>query len=47
MKLKSKCCGKYQRKAKACAKCPVMAVLSRKQRKRCLAKAKKRLAKSA
>lgn len=47
MKLKSKCCKKFWRKAKACKNCPVMAVLSKKKRRRKLAKAKARLRKAA
>lgn len=47
MKLKSKCCKKYKKKAKACKRCPLMAGLSRKERKRRLDKAKKRLAQAA
>ena len=30
MKLKSKCCKKYESKAKACKRCPIMAELSKK-----------------
>ncbi len=47
MKLKSKCCQKYKKKGAACGRCPLMASLSPKKRKQCLAKAKKRLAKAA
>lgn len=43
----SKCCKKYERKAKACSGCPVLAVLSRKQRKKLLAKARCRRGKAA
>lgn len=47
MKLKKKCCKKYERKAKACKRCPIMAMLSKKERKQTLKKAKKRLANAA
>lgn len=47
MKLKSKCCKKYRRKGKACKSCPVMAVLSKKKRRRKLKKARARLGKAA
>ena len=47
MKLKSKCCRKYKKKAKACQRCPLMACLSSKERKQQLAKIRKRLAKAA
>ncbi len=44
MKLKSKCCKKYIKKAEACRRCPLMASLSSKKRKQCLKKVKKKLA---
>ena len=44
MKLKSKCCKKYRKKAEACKRCPVMAALDPKQRKKRLEKAKRNLA---
>ena len=47
MKLKSECCDKYKRKAKACRRCPIMAVLTKKRRKKRLKRIKKRLAKAA
>lgn len=47
MKLKSECCKKYKKKGKACESCPLMAGLSRKQRKKVLGKARKKLAKAA
>ena len=47
MKLKSKCCRKYERKAKACGRCPVMMVLGRKKRQRRLLKIRRRLKKAA
>ena len=47
MKLKAKCCEKYKRKAKACARCPFMAVLSQKSRKKQLKKYRRKLAKAA
>lgn len=47
MKLKSKCCYKYEKKAKACRKCPIMGACSKKQRKKKLAKIKKKLNRAA
>lgn len=47
MKSKSDCCKKYEKKGKACEGCPLMASLSRKQRKKVLGKARKKLAKAA
>lgn len=47
MSAKDKCCGTYRKKAKACKSCPLMAMLGSKERKRCLAKARKRLEKKA
>ena len=32
-KLKSKCCKKFRKKSKACSSCPLMAALSKKERK--------------
>ncbi len=47
MKLKKNCCNKFRRQAKACRRCPVMAVLGAKQRRRRLKKIRKKLAKAA
>lgn len=47
MKLKSSCCAKYERKAKACKGCPVLAVLSKKKRRKKLDKVRRRLKKAA
>ena len=47
MKLKSTCCRKYERKAKACKRCPVMAVLSASKRRRTLKKIRHGLARAA
>ena len=47
MKLKSKCCFKFESKAKACKKCPIMAAYTKKKRKKKLAKIRKRLEKAA
>lgn len=47
MKTKSTCCHKYEKKAKACKRCPIMAALSAKKRRKAIAKAKKKLAKAA
>ena len=47
MKLKSKCCKKYKSKAKACQRCPLMAVMSKKVRKKTLKKYRRRIAKAA
>lgn len=46
MKLKSKCCKKFQRKAKACKQCPVMAVLTKAKREKRLLKVRKKLRKA-
>jgi len=35
--MKSSCCKKYKRKGKSCKKCPVLAALGKKQRKKLLA----------
>ena len=43
MKLKSKCCLKYEARAESCKRCPVMAGCSRKARRKKLARIKKRL----
>lgn len=42
MKLKPSCCAKFDRKGKACKRCPVMAVLSKKKRGKLLKAARKR-----
>ena len=47
MKLKKSCCSKYEHKAKACRRCPVMALLSPKKRRKRLAKIRRALAKAA
>jgi hypothetical protein len=47
MKLEKHCCEKYLRKAKACRRCPVLAVLSNKRRRRRLEKIRRKLAKAA
>ena len=47
MKLKSSCCAKYERKAKACKGCPVMALWSKKKRRKELEKVRRRLKKAA
>lgn len=47
MKLKNSCCKKFRRRAEACKRCPVMAVLGDKQRRRRLKKIRKKLAKAA
>ena len=47
MKLKRDCCEKYRRKAKACKRCPVMAVLTASKRRKKLAKIRRGLAKAA
>jgi hypothetical protein len=47
MKVKSKCCAKFEHKGKACKKCPLMAVLSKKKRRRRLKKIRRKLAKAA
>ena len=41
MKLKSECCFKFDAKAKACKECPILAVYSKKKRKKKLAEIKK------
>ena len=43
VKLKPRCCEKYARKAKACGGCPVIAVLSKSERRKKLRRAKKKL----
>ena len=43
-KTKSSCCEKFLRKGKACGACPLMAGLSKKQRKKQIAKASRRAA---
>ena len=47
MKLKSSCCAKYERKAKACKGCPVLMVLSKKKRRRRLDRIRRELKKAA
>lgn len=47
MSLKSKCCKKYKRKAKACSGCPIFALMSSKRRKKELRKARRKLQKAA
>lgn len=47
MKLKSSCCEKYRRKAKACKRCPVLAIMGKKKRKRELKRVRKTLKKAA
>ena len=47
MKLKTACCRKYERKAKACSRCPVLAVLGKKKRRRRLKKLRRELKKAA
>jgi hypothetical protein len=47
MKVKSKCCAQFERKGEACKKCPLMAALSKKQRRRRLKKIRRKLAKAA
>lgn len=43
LKLKSRCCKKYSRKAKACKGCPVIAILSKSERRKKLRKVRKKL----
>ncbi|MCH9651398.1 MAG: hypothetical protein K0U98_24440 [Deltaproteobacteria bacterium] len=43
MKIKSNCCKKFKRKAKACKGCPLFAELSKKQRKKAITKARRKL----
>lgn len=47
MNLKSSCCEKYLTKAKACRRCPLMAVLKPKKRRKKLKRIKKQLKKAA
>jgi hypothetical protein len=47
MSLKPKCCHKYEAKAKACKRCPLLAACSKKKRVKLLAKAKKKKLKKA
>ena len=47
VKLKAQCCRKYERKAKACKGCPVMAVLSKSKRRKRLRRIRKDLRKAA
>ncbi len=41
-KLKETCCKKYEKGKKACKRCPIMAQLSKKRRKKLVAKFKKK-----
>jgi hypothetical protein len=47
MRLKSKCCFKFESKAKACKKCPIMAAYTKKKRKKKLAKINKKISQAA
>ena len=47
MKVKAKCCSKYKRKGVACKRCPLLAMLGKKHRRKGLKKALKRLSKAA
>ena len=47
MKLKDNCCFKFESKAKACKKCPIMAAYTKKKRKKKLAKIKTRISQAA
>jgi len=47
MKLKSECCLKYEVKARACKRCPLLATCSKKERRKKLAKIKKRVKRAA
>lgn len=47
MKLKSSCCEKYRRKAKACEGCPVFAILGGKMRRKRLKKIRRQLDRAA
>jgi hypothetical protein len=47
MKLKNKCCFKFESKAKVCKKCPIMAAYTKKKRKKKLAKIKARIRQAA
>jgi hypothetical protein len=47
LKLKARCCKKYERKAKACKGCPVMAILTKGARRKRLRKIRKNLRKAA
>jgi len=38
LKLKEKCCKKFKSKGKACKRCPAMAALGKKRRKKALLK---------
>jgi hypothetical protein len=42
VKLKSECCFKFDTKAKACKKCPLMADCSKKKRKKKIAEIRKK-----
>lgn len=43
MKLKSSCCKKFRKKAKACKSCPIIAVMPKKLRRKTLKRIKKKL----
>ena len=47
MKIKSKCCKKYEKKAAICKRCPLLVELGARERKVFLKKAKKRRKKAA
>ncbi len=47
MKLKSKCCFKFESNAQACKKCTIMAAYTKKKRRKKLTKIKKRIEKAA
>ena len=47
MKLKSKCCLKFETKPKVCKKCPLLASCDKKKRKKMIAKLKKKAEKAA
>ena len=47
MKLKNSCCRKYKRKARTCKACPLMALLTKQERRHKLKKIKQRLKKAA
>jgi len=44
---KSKCCHKWEAKAKACKRCPLLAACSKKKRHKLLARARKKKLKRA
>ena len=47
MKFKPECCEKFLRKPRACGKCPLMAGMSKKRRRKRLKKIQKKLARAA